>query len=251
MLDLYFQKLKELMSLIEIEEKENLKTAAEKVSQCIEGDGIIHVFGCGHSHMLAEELFYRAGGLAAINPILIEDLMLHKGALRSSKFEQQNDYAGSFIKNTLINPGDLLIVVSTSGRNPVPIDVAEAAKSQGAFVIAITSPGYAESQSSRHKHGKYLYQSAHLVIDNHIAVGDVLMEHHSLRAGFGSGSSIAGMAIANAIMVEAIAIMLSHDFTPPIFKSGNADGAAQHNQVLIERYKDRIPMLTGRSIKEI
>ncbi|XJZ26444.1 SIS domain-containing protein [Bacillota bacterium Lsc_1132] len=246
MLDLYFQKLKKLLSLIEMKEKENLKIASVKVSQCIERNGIVHVFGCGHSHMLAEELFYRAGGLAAINPILIDDLMLHKGALRSSELEQQNNYAESFMKDVMIVPGDVAIIVSTSGRNPVPIDVAEIAKKQGAFTIAITSPGYAKSHVSRHKQGKYLYTAVDLVIDNHIEVGDTLMQHSSLDVSFSSGSSIAGMAIANGIMTEAISKMADHHYTPPIFKSGNADGAAEHNQHLIQRYKDRVPMLTTK-----
>lgn len=245
MFERYFQRLRDLLSLIETEESENLKLAAGKVAQCVEHNGIIHLFGCGHSHLIAEELFYRAGGLAAINPVLIEDLMLHKGALLSSKLEQQNDFAESFMKQIAIDPADVVIVVSTSGRNPVPIDVAEFAKKKGAFVIAITSPEYAKVQSSRHKDGKYLYLSADLAIDNHIEIGDSLMEHPSLDVGFGSGSSIAGMAIANGIIAEAIKIMIDHDFAPPIFKSGNTDGAAEHNQRLIDQYKDRIPLLTA------
>jgi uncharacterized phosphosugar-binding protein len=243
MFNLYFQKLKELLSSIEKDENENLKKAAEKVAQCIQKNGIVHVFGCGHSHMLGEELFYRAGGLVPINPILIEDLMLHKGAVRSSQLEKENDFAEHFMTNVKILPHDVVIVASTSGRNPVPIDVAEFAKNKGAFVIGITSYVYTKNVTSRHKNGKYLYHTADLSIDNHIMVGDALMEHENLAVSFGSGSTVVGTAIVNGLMVEAISIMSENNFEPPIFKSGNADGAEEHNSELINKYKGRIPML--------
>jgi uncharacterized phosphosugar-binding protein len=243
MLGQYFQKIKELLNTIEKVEEDNLQKAAQKVAQCIQENGIIHLFGCGHSHMLGEELFYRAGGLVPVNPILIEDLMLHKGAVRSSQLEKQNDHAESFMANVNIQPEDIVIVVSTSGRNPVPIDVAEIAKKRGAFVVAITSPRYAKSQTSRHKSGKYLYNSVDLVIDNHIEVGDALMNHPDLNVSFGSGSTVIGMSIVNGIMVEAVKIMIENQVNPPIFLSGNMDGAEEHNRALINKYKERIPML--------
>jgi uncharacterized phosphosugar-binding protein len=243
MFNLYFQKLKELLSSIEKDENENLKKAAEKVAQCIQRNGIVHVFGCGHSHILAEELFYRAGGLVPINPILIEDLMLHNGAVRSSELEKENDFAALFMKNVKIQPRDVVIVASTSGRNPVPIDVAEFAKNKGAFVISITSYVYTKTVTSKHKSGKYLYNAAALSIDNHIMVGDALMEHESLGVRFGPGSTVVGAAIVNGIMVEAISMMIENNFEPPIFKSGNVEGAEEHNRELINKYKDRIPML--------
>ncbi|OKL35437.1 SIS domain-containing protein [Domibacillus mangrovi] len=239
----YFQKLRDLLDIVEKDEKEKIKKAAQKVSECVQHDGIIHLFGCGHSHMIGEELFYRAGGLAPISPILIEDVMLHKGAVRSSQLEKQQHFAEQFMIHDRIHPEDVVIVVSTSGRNPVPIDVAEIAKKQGAFVIAITSPSYAKSQSSRHENGQYLYSSVDLSIDNHIEVGDALMTQESLDIAFGSGSTVISMAIANGIMVEAVKIMLENDFIPPIFKSGNIDGAEEHNRELINKYKSRIPML--------
>lgn len=245
MFNLYFDKLQELLTTIAKDEKENLKMAAAKVADCIQHNGIVHVFGCGHSHIFGEELFYRAGGLAPINPILIDELMLHKGAVRSSQLEQQNDYAHQFMENIAIDTGDIVIVASTSGRNPVPIDVAEITKSKGAFVIAITSPIYAKHVSSRHKNGKFLHHSADLTIDNHILVGDALMKHESLNIPFGSGSTVVGTAIVNGIIVEAVNIMIENNVKPPIFKSGNADGAEQHNRALIEQYKERIPLLEG------
>ncbi|WP_075980447.1 SIS domain-containing protein [Bacillus massilinigeriensis] len=243
MFESFIQKIQQLISLIQIKEKENIKKAAQKISDCIQQDGVIHVFGCGHSHMLGEELFYRAGGLVPINPILVEELMLHKGAFNSSKLEQTNDYAKEFMNEVQIKQGDIVIVTSTSGRNPVPIDVALLSKKKGAFVIAITSPKYAENQTSRHVNGQFLFQTADLTIDNHIEVGDVLLKSETEGMAFGSGSSIIGMTILNGIIVEAIDLMLQNHFSPPIFKSSNTDGAGEHNQKLVEKYKNRIPLL--------
>lgn len=245
MIDIYFDKLKKLIAIIENEEKENLNKAAYKIADCIQNNGIVHVFGCGHSHMLGEELFYRAGGLAPINPILIEDLMLHKGAVRSSDLEKDDHFADQFTSTLILEPMDIAIVVSTSGRNPVPIDVANYVKKRGAFVIAITSVIYSKKVKSRHKSGKFLTDVADLTIDNHINIGDALMEHESLNVPFGSGSTVVGTAIVNGIMVEAINKMLKNNINPPIFKSGNADGASEHNRKLINKYKERIPLLEG------
>lgn len=243
MFNLYFQKLKELLNTIEMAESENIQLAAQKIAQSIQMNGVVHVFGCGHSHIFGEELFYRAGGLVPINPILIEDIMLHKGAVRSSHFEQKNDFAELFMENVNIQPGDVIMVVSTSGRNPVPIDVAEFAKKKGAYVIVMTSRIYMKNVASRHKSGKYLADTADIVIDNHIMVGDTLMEHEALNVSFGSGSTVVGAAIINAIMIEAVRIMAESNFHPPIFKSSNADGAEEHNLELIHKYKSRIPLL--------
>jgi len=243
MYSLYFQKLKDLFDIIEKKEANNISLAAEKIAQCIRQDGVIHVFGCGHSHMLGEEIFYRAGGLLPINPILFEDLMLHKGALRSSQLERQNDFGHVVMENVQVEPNDILIVVSTSGRNPVPIDVAEIAKQRGAYVIAITSVVYRESVTSRHKQGKFLADVADLAIDNHITVGDALMEHPAIPVPFGSGSTIVGMMIINGMIVEATNLMIEHNFIPPIYRSGNIDGSEDHNNHLINKYKKRIPQL--------
>lgn len=243
MYHLYFQKMKDLIDRVQENESEKIIVAAQKIAQSVQNDGIIHLFGCGHSHMIAEEVFYRAGGLATINPILYEDLMLHKGAVRSSQLEKRSDLAEQILSQTTIHPEDIFIVISTSGRNSVPIDVAEAAKKQGAFVIAITSPAYAGSQPSRHNSGRYLFQSVDLSINNHIEVGDALLRLESLDVSFGSGSTVIAMAIINGIMAEAVEMMVKNNFAPPIFKSSNVDGAEEHNKALINKYKSRIPLL--------
>ena len=243
MLTQYFEKAKLKLELVEKNEISNLREAAEKVAESIRNGGIIQLFGCGHSHILTEEVCYRAGGLVPINPILYEPLMLHEGALRSSQLERQNGLAAEFMKDQDIRNEDVMFVISTSGRNPVPVDVAQEAKTKGAFVIGITSLEYSQSQPSRHESGKHLFNSVDLVIDNYSAKGDAALSYEKVSVPFGPTSTVVGAVIINAILAEAVKIMADNGFEPPVFLSGNIDGADEHNQQLVEKYRGRIALL--------
>lgn len=243
MLSAYFERAKERLDLVEKNESERLKQAAQKVADVIQAGGIIQLFGCGHSHILTEEVFYRAGGLVPIKPIFVEPLMLHEGAVRSSQLERKNGFADTFLEDQDFRPEDVVFVLSTSGRNPVPVDVAEAARKKGAFVIGITSKEYSQSQTSRHVSGNYLFDSVDLVIDNYSVVGDAVLNYDKVKVPFGPTSTVVGAVILNAIFAEAIQLMADNGFEPPIFLSGNVDGADKHNQLLIDQYRERIELL--------
>ncbi|WP_347548242.1 SIS domain-containing protein [Pseudalkalibacillus hwajinpoensis] len=239
----YFGSIEKALNDIKEKEHKAITLAAEKIADSIANGSIVHVFGCGHSHMMAEEVFYRAGGLVPVHPILVEDLMLHKGGTRSSMFERTNGFAASFMNDQDIQNGDVMIVVSTSGRNPVPVDAALYGKKKGAFVIGLTSRQASLGQPSRHEDGLYLYDAVDLVLDNHVEPGDAVMRHEESQLTFGSTSTVVGMTIMNTVFVEAIQVMIERGFEPPVFKSGNVDGSDEANETLIQRYKDRIPML--------
>ncbi|MGP4080704.1 SIS domain-containing protein [Pseudalkalibacillus sp. R45] len=244
MLEAYFQKVEQKLRVLFNEERENLNEAAEKVTEGIQNGGIIQLFGCGHSHILTEEVFYRAGGLVPIKPILHEPLMIHEGALRSSQLERKNDYADTFLKEQDIQPNDVVFVISTSGRNPVPVDVAYYAKQKGAYVIGITSIEYSQSQPSRHKSGKHLYNSVDLVIDNKSVKGDAVLEYDKVPVPFAPTSTVSGAVILNAIFAKTIKSLADKKLDPPIFLSGNIEGADEHNRKLIQHYQKRIPLFS-------
>ncbi|MFC7395049.1 SIS domain-containing protein [Scopulibacillus cellulosilyticus] len=243
MLSQYFSIAREKIELVEKYEMNKMREAAEKVAEAIQNGGIIQLFGCGHSHILTEEVCYRAGGLVPINPILYEPLMLHEGALRSSELERQNGLAAKFMKDQDIRKEDVMFVISTSGRNPVPVDVAQTAKRKGAFVIGITSLEYSQSQPSRHESGKHLFDSVDLVIDNYSTKGDAALSYNKVSVPFGPTSTVVGAVIINAILAEAIKILADNGVEPPVFLSGNIDGADAHNQRLVEKYCGRIALL--------
>ncbi|MFD1451367.1 MULTISPECIES: SIS domain-containing protein [Oceanobacillus] len=240
MIHQYFNQITDLLKTVEKEEKKAMADAAQKVAEAIQNGGIIHLFGCGHSHILTEEVYYRAGGLVPIHPIFHEPLMLHEGAVRSSDLERKNDYAKVFMEEQDIRPEDIVIILSTSGRNPVPVDAAKMAKDKGAFVIGITSIAYSSSQPSRHDSGEYLYDAVDLVIDNHAPIGDALLSHEKVKIKFSPSSTVIGAAILNAVFAASIKQMAENNYEPPIFLSGNLEGSDEHNQVLIDRYRERV-----------
>ncbi|MDE4085900.1 SIS domain-containing protein [Planococcus maritimus] len=243
MLSDYFKSVQERLALVENHEGPAMLMAAEKVAEAIQAGGIIQLFGCGHSHLLTEEVFYRAGGLVPVKPIFVEPLMLHEGAVQSSQLERKNGYASEFLDEQDFRSGDVVFVISTSGRNPVPVDVALAAREKGAFVIGITSLEYSGSQTSRHDTGKYLSDAVDLVIDNHSVLGDAILSYEKVEVPFGPTSTVVGSTMLNAIFASAIKMMADAGFAPPIFLSGNIDGADAHNARLIEKYRERISLL--------
>jgi uncharacterized phosphosugar-binding protein len=243
MISTYFEKIREKLDVVQTNEADKMAVLAHKLSSCIQQDGIIQLFGCGHSHILSEEVFYRAGGLVPINPILIEPLMLHEGAVRSSQLERARGYAEKFMKEQDIRVNDVVIVLSTSGKNPVPIDVALYAKEKGAYVASISSFDYVEKETSRHPSGKFLSEVVDLAINNHSVVGDAVLTDERVAVPFSPSSTVVGATILNSIMAGAIETMVEEGIEPPIFKSGNVDGADNHNKELIEKYRKRIPLL--------
>jgi uncharacterized phosphosugar-binding protein len=244
MISTYFEKIQEKLHVVQTEEAEKMAELAQKISSSIQQDGIIQLFGCGHSHILGEEVFYRAGGLVPINPILIEPLMLHEGAVRSSQLERAKGYAGEFMNAQDIQPHDVVIVLSTSGKNPVPIEVALHAKEMGAYVVSISSFDYVEKEMSRHPSGKFLSEVVDLAINNHSVVGDAVLTDPRVSVPFSPSSTVIGAAILNSVMAGAIEYMVIDGIEPPIFISGNVDGADDHNEKLINKYRKRIPLLT-------
>lgn len=236
----YFEAIEAIFDDIEKNESNNLKLSASVIAKCIMEGGIVHIFGCGHSHILGEEMYYRAGGLVPVHPILDTGLMLHEGAAKSSDLEKFEGYGTIIAKYQDIREGDIVIVISNSGRNPVPIEMAICAKEKGAKIIVLTSMAYTNSQPSRHSSGKHLYEFGDIVINNHIAPGDAVLKVDGIPESFAPASTVIGATILNAIFASAVEIMHENGYEPPIFISGNIDGADEHNERLIERYKDRI-----------
>ncbi|MHC5252154.1 SIS domain-containing protein [Listeria kieliensis] len=244
MIDAYLNQAIGMLEAIQLEEKENIREAGQIIAKKIEAGGIVHLFGCGHSHILTEEVFYRAGGLAPIHPILHEPLMLHEGAAQSSVLERKNHYAEHFMAKEDIRAEDVMIVLSTSGRNPVPIDVALFAKQKGAYVIGITSKAYSGTQASRHVSGQKLSDIPDLVIDNKAVKGDAVLRLENFDVPFAATSTVTGAAILQSLFAEAISAMYQAGFTPPVFLSGNTENADDYNQALLAKYQARIPLLT-------
>lgn len=244
MIDKYFHEVDQLLCKIKLTQRENISKAANLIADCIKKDGLIYVYGSGHAHMSAEELFYRAGGLANVYPIFIETLMLHKAAVLSSKLEKKEGYLTDIVSSLPICANDVFIVVSTSGRNATPIDAALIAIKKGAKLITIFSREYAMSAPSGHSSKKRLLDLGDARIDNGVPIGDACLSLDGIESKFSPVSSVINITILQSLVAEAISICVEDGFTNiPIFRSGNMAGGAEYNQSIIEKYRERIPPL--------
>lgn len=236
----YLEKIREMLDRIEGDQWPQIEKAATLVADLIAEGGVVHIFGSGHTHILAEEVWCRAGGLAAVSPILDPDQMPYTGPFKGSALEKLEGFGTILFETHDARPKEVIIVVSNSGRNPVPIEIAMAAKERGLTVIALTSMDYSRNVSSRHSSGKRLFELADLVIDNCSPMGDATVELEGLLQKVGPTSTVTNAIILNAIVVEAATKLLERGIEPPIFVSANLDVSMDLNMRFIERYRDRV-----------
>ncbi len=235
----YLGKITSVLNKIKETQKEKILSAAEMVAETIRNDGIIYIFGCGHSHLIALDCFYRAGGLANVSAMLDTDLMLHNGAGKSSKMEKMSGIAESIFERYCISDKDILITVSTSGKNAVPVEMAEVATKNGIKNIAVASSAYFADK----KDNDMLYECADMYIDNCVPHGDAVMDITGCDTKMGSVSTAASSYILNSVLLEAAEIAARSGAAIPIYMSGNVDGGAEYNRALIKKYLPRIKHL--------
>lgn len=237
----YFEKITELLNVIKEKEIDNINQAAEMITQAIVNGNKLFAFGCGHSSLPVQDVYYRAGGLMLVNPIFGPGFTFEMfPPTFTSQLERLEGYGNLILDRVPISEGDVLIIISISGRNAVPLDMANYAKSKGVKVIGITSLEYSKGAASRHSSGKMLYEVVDLVINNPIPTGDGILELEGVPQKFCPASGVASSAIMQAIMAATIEKLVERGFTPPIYISGNVEGGDEHNRKMLAQYKDRI-----------
>lgn len=234
----YEESIRQLRAVYQ-SQNEQLNTAAQWLGEALAKDHWLYAFGTGHSHMLAEEIFYRAGNLGRANPILDDRLMMHKHAIEATYLERKEGLAEEILSHYPVEAGDVLIVASNSGRNAVPIELALLGRERGMKVIAITNLTQSTAWPSRHPSGKRLCDAAELTIDTCGLDGDACLELEGLPGKIGPTSTITGAFIVNAIITGGIEHALSLGHTPEIFISSNTSGD-DHNDQILQKYKDRV-----------
>jgi len=231
----YVNTLKALIDEVLSSEATKIESLAHKIAASLVNGGVLHVFGSGHSAMIGKEVVHRAGGLMPIN--LIPDPT-------EGMAERVEGYGSILIQRYCekygFQEGEVLIVVSTSGRNPLPIEIALGAKAKGVFTSAITSVEFSRVFPSRHSSGKRLFEVVDLVIDNHVPVGDAVVEIPGIEQRVGPVSTIIGALIMNMIIVRTTEEILALGSMPPILLSQNLDGADAHNRALHHKYRHRL-----------
>ncbi len=239
MLQGYYEKLFSVLAAIKDTQSEKISSAAELVAHTIKDGGIIHIFGCGHSHLLGLDCFYRAGGLCNVSAMLDTDLMLHNGAAKSSKMEKMSGIAESIFERYCVSDKDTLIVVSTSGKNAVPVEMAKTAKARGVKTIALCSSAYFGDSAIENM----LHTNCDIYIDNCVPHGDAVMDITGNAAKMGSVSTAAGSFILQALLLEGAEAAAKSGAEVDIYMSGNVEGGSEFNKAFIKKYLPRIKHL--------
>lgn len=241
-IDTYFDNLSALLARTQKTQKDAMETAAQRIADCLKIGGMVYTFGTGHGHLLALEIFYRAGGMARVCPILDEKLMLHISAAGSTLEERKEEWVDLLLARYPIKAGDVLISISNSGRNAVPVLLAKEAQKRGAYVIALTSMNHTTAVTSRNSLNLRLFETADLILDNGGVLGDASV---SFRDGamVGATSTAVGAAMLQAIVCRVKELSLEENFEADYFKSSNVDGGDDWNNRLIDQYKAIIPGL--------
>lgn len=239
----YLQTVGALVQRVHDEQLPALNAAATRLADCIIGGGLWHVFGSGHSQLLAAELFYRAGGLVPVNAILDLPLSVMANARRSTWLERIPGYAEQLLQDEPIQPGDVMLVISNSGRNAVPIEMALAAAAHGATVLALTSVQFSRSVASRHPSGKKLLDCAEVVFDNYGVDGDAAVRIPGCPSAVAATSTVVGSALLQALVAATVEELQSRGHPAPVWHSANSDTGEQSNAEFFARYRGRIKRL--------
>ena len=231
--DQYYENVLGLLGRIKSTQMSAMKAAGHIIANTIQDGGLIHVFGCGHSHMISEELFFRAGGLVNINAIFDTSVMLHEGAVKGSRIEREAFSAPLVLDRYQIGKSDCMLIASNSGINGYPIEMALVAKNKGIPVIGITSFAY-RMEKVKHLSGQHFSDACTLAIDNCVPHGDASVQVTADGRKSGPLSSIALFFIAQSVVLMACDELKLSGKEPKIFVSGNLPNGDSMNQEYIQ-----------------
>jgi len=236
----YHQAVMRLIDSIARSQTQSLERAAQAIFGSLRAGGVLHVFGSGHSHALAEEAYHRAGGLVPINAIQEVFLTPLTPPRTSGQLERIPGLARIILDGHDLRPGEVLLVTSNSGINAVPVEVALEGKSRGLTVVALTSLRHSQGVPSRHDSGKRLFEIADIVLDNCGEPGDAAVHYEGFQGPVGPTSLLAGAYIINSLTCRVVELYLAQGVTPPVYLSANVPGGDEHNRELEARYRGRI-----------
>ncbi|CAL9538705.1 hypothetical protein SUDANB105_04176 [Streptomyces sp. enrichment culture] len=231
-----------LLQRVRDEEAGTIAAAGNLLADTVAAGGRLFAFGAGHSSLAAQDVVYRAGGLALMNLLAVPgvvgvDVM---PATLGSALERVDGLAAAVLDSSPLRAGDVLVIISLSGRNALPVEMAMNARALGIRVIGVTSVAYTTRTTSRHASGTYLKDHCDIVLDSKIAVGDAELTLDSVPAPFAPASTVVTTALLQAVMATAAGALAERGVEPPLLRSGNVDGGHEWNGRVLDQYRDRI-----------
>ncbi|MBK3643880.1 SIS domain-containing protein [Streptomyces sp. NPDC001260] len=232
----------DLLRRVRDEQTESITAAGTLLADTVADGGRLFAFGAGHSSLPAQDVVYRAGGLALMNLLVVPgvvgvDVM---PATLGSALERVDGLASAVLDTSPLRAGDALVIISLSGRNALPVEMAMNARALGVKVIGVTSVAYATETRSRHVSGTYLKDHCDIVLDSKIAIGDATLALDTVPAPFAPASTVVTSAIMQAVMATAAGSLADRGIEPPLLRSGNVDGGHEWNGRVMKEYGDRI-----------
>ncbi|MFD5971344.1 SIS domain-containing protein [Streptomyces sp. NPDC058783] len=232
----------DLLRRVRDEEADSIEAAGTLLADTVQSGGRLFAFGAGHSSLAAQDVVYRAGGLALMNLLTVPgvvgvDVM---PATLGSALERVDGLASAVLDSSPLREGDALVIISLSGRNALPVEMAMNARALGVRVIGVTSVAYASETTSRHTSGTFLKDHCDIVLDSKIAVGDAELTLDTVPAPFAPASTVVTSALMQAMTATAAATLADRGTEPPLLRSGNVDGGHEWNGRVLDQYGDRI-----------
>ncbi|MGW5326380.1 SIS domain-containing protein [Streptomyces sp. NPDC004014] len=240
--DLFFDAAIGLLQRVREEEAGAITAAAALLADTVASGGRLFAFGAGHSSLAAQDVVYRAGGLALMNLLTVPGVVGVDvtPATLGSALERVDGLASAVLDTSPLRTGDALVIVSLSGRNALPVEMAQGARARGVKVIGVTSVAYASETTSRHSSGTFLKDHCDIVLDSKITVGDAELTLDTIPAPFAPASTVVTTALMQAVVATTAADLAARGIEPPLLRSGNVDGGHDWNARVMTEYGDRI-----------
>ncbi|MBB1159408.1 SIS domain-containing protein [Amycolatopsis dendrobii] len=216
-----------------------VSAAADLLLGVIRADALVFTAGAGHSLAAVAETFYRAGGLACVYPVYHPELLPLHGAQQSTRTERRSGLAEEVLAERAPGPEDVLVVFSTSGVNPYPVELAAGARRRGASVIAVTSRACVAAAPRRS--ATTLVEEGTVVLDSLVIPGDASYPAAAPRTG--PLSTVVNAFLWNLILAEVYDRGTAEGLDVPLWRSSNVEGGDAANAALLAKYGPRVPAL--------
>lgn len=235
-IDRFYAAVTDILGQVFFSEERNIERAVELIADSLARGGFVYVFGTGHSMMMSMEMFYRAGGLVRVYPLFDLNLSGLGGALRSTFLERTPGYAKAILDSVPLQPNSVIVIVSNSGKNAVPVEMAKEARERGLKVVAVTSVEYSRSVPASNPLGKRLYELADVVIDNKVPAGDAVLKIEGFPQPVAPVSTVVCAFILQAIVAGVVERLLERGVEPEVWMSANIPGGDEVNKRHLEKY---------------